>query len=191
MAGGLVDLVWDGNLKRQVLYSTIFRRTLIGEIRLKWLWLQDIYDYNFRRSSRSGGSRSKSSFRGESKWNKWKSFQSLKHRCRGHMRLPSTRILHTKPTSKHDNSETCWPKNRQNLYQTNIQKCVKQYRLQRYTKIWSICQIWANIYPIRSESIYTNVRPTSKSLSGCARRPLVTFGAAQHSKPNQRCRLSV
>ena len=34
MAGGLVDLVWDGNLKRQVLYSTIFRRTLIGEIRL-------------------------------------------------------------------------------------------------------------------------------------------------------------
>ena len=35
MAGGLVDLVWDGNLKRQVLYSTIFRRTLIGEIRLK------------------------------------------------------------------------------------------------------------------------------------------------------------
>ena len=35
MAGGLVDLVWDGNLKRQVLYSPIFSRTLIGEIRLK------------------------------------------------------------------------------------------------------------------------------------------------------------
>ena len=32
MAGGLVDLVWDGNLKRQVLFSTIFRRTLIGQI---------------------------------------------------------------------------------------------------------------------------------------------------------------
>ena len=34
MAGGLVDLVWDGNLKRQVYYSAIFGRTLIGEIRL-------------------------------------------------------------------------------------------------------------------------------------------------------------
>ena len=103
----------------------------------------------------------------------------------------STRILHTKPTSKHDNSEICWPINRQDLYQTNIGKCVRKYRLQRYIKIWSIREIWANIYPIRSESVYTNGRPTSKSLSGCAWWPLVTFGAAQHSKPNQRCRLSV
>ena len=48
MAGGLVDLVWDGNLKRQVLPWNFYYVTM----------------HNFRLSNQSGENRSKSSFQG-------------------------------------------------------------------------------------------------------------------------------